>query len=144
MAESHVVSGLISKRSELAGLIEHHVSAMNALKFKLTHLDATIKIFAPEIDLRTMRSKEHRVRNPIFGGHEAPRRIMDALRTSGNPMTSRALIESILASKNIDATPEYILAGQKSVLLVLNTLVAKGRVKIADPTVRIGRAWVLV
>ncbi len=143
MAESHVVSGLISKRSELAGLIEHHASAMNALKFKLTHLDATIKIFAPEIDLRTMRSKEHRVRNPIFGGHEAPRRIMDALRTSGKPMTSRALIENILTVKGIDAIPEYILAGQKSVLLVLNTLVAKGCVKIADPSVRIGRTWVL-
>ena len=53
MAESDVVTALIGKRAELAGLIEHHRKEMGRLADNLAHLDATLKLFSPEIDLRT-------------------------------------------------------------------------------------------
>ena len=35
MAESHVVSGLVSKRAEMAGLIEHHQKEITRLSSDL-------------------------------------------------------------------------------------------------------------
>ncbi len=48
MAESHVVSALISKRAEMAGLIEHQQKEMGRLADDLAHLDATLRLFFPE------------------------------------------------------------------------------------------------
>jgi hypothetical protein len=45
MAESHVVTALVSKRAEMAGLIEHHRKEMGRLATDLAHLDATLKLF---------------------------------------------------------------------------------------------------
>ena len=44
MAESHVVSGLLAKRAELAGLVEHHRAELERLAWQLGHL-ATVKGF---------------------------------------------------------------------------------------------------
>jgi len=49
MAESHVVTALVTKRAEMAGLIEHHRKEMGRLAVDLAHLDATLKLFSPEI-----------------------------------------------------------------------------------------------
>jgi hypothetical protein len=57
MAESHVVSGLVAKRSELAGLVQHYQSEISRLTGDLHHLDAAIKLFAPEFDLRTLPTR---------------------------------------------------------------------------------------
>ena len=80
MAESHVVSGLVAKRSEMAGLIQHYQSEIARVSGDLRHLDATIKLFAPEFDLRTVRAKEHRERNQYFRQGERPRMVLDILR----------------------------------------------------------------
>ena len=60
MSESHVVSGLVAKRSELAGLIDHHQKEIDRLTGDLVHLDAAIKLFSPEFDLGTIKRKQYR------------------------------------------------------------------------------------
>ena len=45
MAESHVISALIKKRSELSGEIEHYEKIIKECKENLTSLDKTIHIF---------------------------------------------------------------------------------------------------
>lgn len=64
MAESFAVSGLAAKRAELTGLIAHHQAAARRFAEDVAHIDAAIKILAPEFDLRTVRTKEYRVRCP--------------------------------------------------------------------------------
>jgi hypothetical protein len=66
MSESHVVSGLAAKHEELAGLIEHHMQEIRRLDADLKHLDATLKLFAPDFDLRSLGVK--RVRQASMGG----------------------------------------------------------------------------
>lgn len=73
MAESHVVSGLLAKRAELGGMVEHHRKEIDKIETFLTHIDATIRVFAPEIDLRTMKPKAFRER-ARFSGMEMPPR----------------------------------------------------------------------
>lgn len=66
MAESHVVSGLVAKHAELAGLIQFHRAEIERVASDLKHLDATLKLFAPEMDLRSLGSK--RVNSSRTGG----------------------------------------------------------------------------
>ncbi len=51
MAEYHIVFGLVAKHSELAGLIIFHRAEMARVAADLKNLDATLKLFAPEMDL---------------------------------------------------------------------------------------------
>lgn len=129
MPETHVVSGLVDKRSEIAGLIEHHRKEMVRLVGNMAHLDATLKLFAPEINLRTLRVKQHRVRNILFRPGEMPRFILDTLRGAGSPLTSRTLAEQVIATKGLASTPELLAGIQKSLLTGLKTLANKGTLK---------------
>lgn len=63
MADPIVVSQLIAKRSELAGLIDAKRGELNSILKDLAHIDGSIKIFAPErvpellpVKRRTQRS----------------------------------------------------------------------------------------
>ncbi len=132
MAESHVVTGLIAKRGELAGLVDHHKKQLERLGADLSHLDAAIKLFAPEIDLRTLKAKEHRRRNVHFQSGERPRRILDTLRQAGGPLTSRQLAECISAAKGLDTAPQVLADTQKSLIVALGKLVERGIVARID------------
>ena len=47
----HTVAGLIEKRREIAGQIEHTQRELRNLVVTLDHLDATIRLFDPDADL---------------------------------------------------------------------------------------------
>jgi len=47
MADPIVVTQLIAKRSELAGLVDAKRGELNAILRDLTHIDAAIRIFDP-------------------------------------------------------------------------------------------------
>lgn len=80
MAESHVATALVGKYTEMAGLIDHHKKEMARLAGDLTHLEATLKLFSPEIDRRTLSAKEHRTRSSFFRPQECQRGVLDIFR----------------------------------------------------------------
>lgn len=126
MAESHVVSGLIAKRSEMAGLIEHHQKAIARLAADLTHVDATIKLFSPEVDLRTVRAKTHRVRNQYFKPGECQRLILEIYRdAAGQELSSRQVAEQMVLRKGFENTSDMIEQMQKNAVAVLRRLEGK-------------------
>ncbi|WP_036244164.1 hypothetical protein [Methylobacter tundripaludum] len=128
MAESHVISGLVAKRSELAGLVQHYQSEISRIAGDLGHIDATIKLFSPEFDLRTVRTKEHRERNQYFKSGECPRMTLDILRESGDALTSRQIAADMLRRKGLELSTERLDQLQKSALNVLKRLEDKGLV----------------
>src|SRR5271169_1215221 len=50
MAETHVISALRAKRAEVSGYIHDLEKRAKTWRVRLAHIDATIKIFSPEID----------------------------------------------------------------------------------------------
>jgi len=93
MAESHIVSGLISKHTELAGLIQFHRTAIEHIATDLQHVDATLKLFAPEFDLRSLGTR--RVRKASidsgfkrFKSKESHTLALDQLRVATAPLTT--------------------------------------------------------
>ena len=142
MAEPHVITALVAKRGEMVGLIEHHQKQITRLASDLVHVDATLKLFDPEIDLRNLRAKEHRERNAFFRPGEAPRFLLDTLREADKPLTSRALAESAIATKGLEDTPELVVALQKTLTAALKKLTDEGTLA-EGPLEGVARTWLV-
>lgn len=88
MAESMVVSGLVAKRAEVAGQIASFKTEILRLQGALSHLDGSIKLFAPEFDLSTIKAKHTNKGNQYFAKGEAQRMVLDTMRKAGKPLPS--------------------------------------------------------
>lgn len=102
MAESYAVSGLAAKRSELTGQIAHYQALIKRLTTDVMHLDAAIKILAPEFDLRTVRAKEYRKRSSIFSHGDALVQVLDVMRQAEEPITSIQIAQALLVKHGGD------------------------------------------
>ncbi|WP_416896534.1 MAG: hypothetical protein ACMVY4_13445 [Minwuia sp.] len=75
----HTISGLLRKRSELAGDIEATQDRVRQLLIDLDSIDHTIRVFDPDIDLQDVRPKPMPPRQGAAQG-EMTRIILSALR----------------------------------------------------------------
>jgi hypothetical protein len=103
MAEPHVISALRNKHAELAGTIRQLEQQLAQQRSSLTHLDATMRLFDPEIRPSDIRPKQRRTRNVWFRPGECLRLIFDQLREAAQPLTTRELAERIMRLKAIPA-----------------------------------------
>ncbi|MBI1889430.1 MAG: hypothetical protein HYS18_02160 [Burkholderiales bacterium] len=129
MAQSHVVSGLVAKRSEIAGQIESYQTEIKHLQAALSHLDSTIKLFAPDVDLRQIKSRARRRRNQYFIKGEAQRMTLETMRDAKGLVCSREITDALLKRKGIDADAEVTARIQKNVLAILYRLEKNKTVK---------------
>jgi hypothetical protein len=132
MAESLVVSGLVSKRSEVAGQIISYQAEITRLQESLSHLDGSIKLFAPEYDLRTIKSKRTNTRNQYFVKGEAQRLTLDVMREAGKPLNNLEITAQLLERKGIEATEAITARIQKNVFAVIHRLEARHIVREID------------
>ena len=102
MAEPHVVAARKDKRAELAGLIADLEKRINGHRAGLVHLDATLRMFAPDTEADAIKSKAVRRRNAWFGKGECARLVYGILRTAARPMTSREIAAALMAGRGLD------------------------------------------
>jgi len=135
MAESHVVSGLVAKHAELAGLIQFHRTEIERVASDLKHLDATLKLFAPEMDLRSLGSK--RVNSSRTGGfkrfesRESHTWVLDQLREAVEPLTTVIMAERIIIAKGLEESRELRTSIQRTLTGTLRRLEKRGLVEDA-------------
>ena len=60
MAEPHVISALSNKRAELAGIVSQLQRQLGQQQANLAHLDATMRLFDPDIRPNKIRAKQQR------------------------------------------------------------------------------------
>jgi len=109
MADPIVVSQLIAKRSELAGLADAKRGELNDILKDLAHIDATIKIFAPE-KVPELLPVKRRASDRTFARHELTRRIFNILREADRPMMAREITDRIVEDKGTDVEPAMLKA----------------------------------
>ena len=126
MAQSLVVSGLVAKRGELAGQVEHYRQELQQLAEQLVHVDATIRLFDPSYDVKGIRARKQGQRSERFRPGECQRLVLEALRDAVEPLSGRALTQTVLSRKGLEGAGEEMAAVQKTALAVLRRLVAKG------------------
>jgi hypothetical protein len=72
----------------------------------LAHLDATMRLFNPDIRPNDIGAKQPRARNAWFRPGECLRLIYDELREAPQPLTTRELAERIMRLKAISAADD--------------------------------------
>ncbi len=130
MAESHVISGLVAKRSELAGLIDSKQREIDRMLAQLCHLDATIKLFDPDYDLKTIKGKRHYKKSHLFKHGECYRLVLEALRNVIEPTDTATMTAMVMKAKGFCA--EQQPCAYSSVLTALNAARKNGIVIAAD------------
>ena len=109
MVTTHVLNGLLTKRAELAGKIDHLQSALRQALIDLDSLDSTIRMFDPDVDLEQVRPKPFPARSPAFRG-EVSRIVLSALRTANKPLpTHHEITLVVMAARTLDAADKPLL-----------------------------------
>src|SRR3954471_23843603 len=90
------VSALVRKRAELAGLIELRRVELETLAANLGHLDATLRLFDPEIRLDAIRPKAPRSAADPTRPEITTRMVLGALRRAGEPLSTREIATRLL------------------------------------------------
>ncbi len=131
MAESHVVSGLVAKRSELAGQYRQHQEAMQVISAAISSIDIAIKLFDPDYDLRTIKCKVPKHTTKWLNHGEAGRFVLNALRAASTPLSTRQIGEAMIKHKGltVNGAKEWDLA-LKPVLAAARRLEQKGSIKM--------------
>jgi hypothetical protein len=140
MAASHVLSGLVVKRAELAGEAQDHRRALDRLGKEWAHLDATIRLLAPDYDLGGMRARKRRRAHPWFGAGECQRLVREALRDAPGPLPDPWVTAAVAARQGLQDRPEVLAPLQTTTLAVLRRLASTGAariIRLADGV----RAW---
>lgn len=133
MAETHVISALVSKRSELLGEIKHYEALVREHKENLSTIDKAIHIFDISYDLRTIKPKRV-LKERYFKSGEAAILLLDALRELKRPAKTDELAEIIASVKKLKLDSDYEKATfQKAIVASLSRTVDNGLVE------RVGR-----
>jgi DNA-binding transcriptional ArsR family regulator len=100
--------------SELAGKL-----SANQRETKRFQVEAVMKLLSPDVNLRLIAPKRRNVGNPWFKRGTLARAVIDALRRSVVPMTTREIADALLAGKNPEATRHQAMVLQAAILAIL-------------------------
>lgn len=129
----YMVTGLVKKRGELAGEIERTHERLRQLVNDLEHLDGTLRIVAPDMELETIRPKAFRPPDDWAKRGQMARLVLSILRTSKEPLTTREIAAQMLLERAMDAEDQRMLRLMtKRVGVALREQRDKGRAASVD------------
>ena len=100
MTQSHVLSGLLQKRSELLGRIEDLKHELRKATLDVQAIDSSIKVFDPNFNLRSVRPKQRRAKNRFFTKHgETSRFVLNVLREQTEPLNTNQIADIAVVRK---------------------------------------------
>jgi hypothetical protein len=108
---NNVVSGLIAKRRELAGVIDQMQRQLDQYRADLTHIDGALRVLATDLDPETIRPKRAYRRNRYFARNELSRLCLAVLRTAaGELLSTDDIAGRVSAGKGFDAGDKILRA----------------------------------
>jgi hypothetical protein len=117
MAETHVISALVSKRSELAGMVAFHYKEISRITEEVKALDAAIKIFEPAYRINSINPKRYQKKIAFFKHGEGSRAVLDILRESGKPLSISDITSIVMLKKGISGEHKKFLAACIAIFL---------------------------
>ena len=100
MENEHVLGGLMKKRAEIAGQLVALRAELTGLTIDLDNVDATIRLFRPDLDLAAIPGKPLPARFAAGKG-EMARLLLGALRTAPAAMTIDELSRHVIDRKSV-------------------------------------------
>ena len=102
MAEAHVVAALKDKRAELSGSIADLEKRIGQRRADLLHVDAVLRLFAPEFEPATIPSKAVRQPSGWFRPGELARMVLEVLRTAPAALSVREITVQVMERRGLD------------------------------------------
>ena len=125
MAQSHVISALVSKHSELQGNIKYYQDIVLKLKSELETIDKAITIFDPSYKTTFIRAK--RANNTSYFPHgELNRRIIECLKIK--PSTVNEIAEYVFKDEKADDS--LIAKYKQNISSLISKLIKRGTVSL--------------
>lgn len=104
----YMVEGLKRRRSEMAGRIHRLQKEMGDLARDIEHLDAVLRIVAPELDIQAIAPKVHKPPADWSRRGEMSRQVFAILRVSQTPLTSRQIATQLIVERGLASTPQML------------------------------------
>src|SRR5688572_6553964 len=121
MTDTHVVSALRAKRAEMAGQIDALQDQLREAMIAVDHVDCTLRLFDPDIDLDEIRPKPLPPRHHAFKG-QVTRSILAMLRAEG-AMDAKAITIRLMAERELNVNDKTLAkAMQKRIGAALRNL----------------------
>jgi hypothetical protein len=100
MSEPHVITALRTKRAEVSAYIRELENKVKRHRANLVHIDATIRVFAPDLNPDSIAPKRRYQRSRYFAKGEISRAVLDALRRANvQPIKTGTVVDSLMAAK---------------------------------------------
>ncbi len=109
MTETHVISALVKRRSELTGEIDYTHERLRKLAADLEALDATILQFDADYRVEQIRPKGFRPPNDWANRGEMSTVILTILRQAAEPLTTRDIALELMTTKAMDIADERMV-----------------------------------
>lgn len=106
MADTHVLSALKAKRGELAGMIDALQDQLRERMIEIDHVDCTLRIFDPDIDLDEIKAKPLPPRHHAFKG-QVTRAMLAMLRSDG-AMDAKAITLRLMAERELNLSDKTL------------------------------------
>ncbi|MBP2316134.1 hypothetical protein [Azospirillum soli] len=102
MGDTYVISGLTAKRAEVSGIIADLEKRIAQRRADLVHIDAVLRLYAPEVVPENIPAKAVRKRNDWFKPGELSRMVLDVLRVAPAPMTGKEIAVKVMERRGFD------------------------------------------
>jgi hypothetical protein len=100
----HVISALIEKRRELAGIIDELQRQLDQRRADLIHIDGVLRVLATDLDPEKIKPKRRYRRNRYFARNELSRLCLGMLRTAaGELLSTDDIAGRVIAAKGFDS-----------------------------------------
>lgn len=96
-----VLSGLIRKRQEIAAELDGVQSRLRQLILDIDAVDATIRLFQPDIDLDVVKVRPTPRRHEAHRG-DTSRLILSLLREAGEPLSHREITQRVMTARGLN------------------------------------------
>jgi len=108
MENEHTINGLMRKRAEIAGKIEHEQTVIRQLIIDLDNIDAALRIFKPDIDLDEIKPQPLPPRHAAFKG-QVTQAIFSYLREAKGPLTSKQMAERMMKERGLNTLDKKLV-----------------------------------
>lgn len=108
MSDPHVLTGLMTKRAELAGLLEHHQAEVRQLMINLDAIDQALRLFKPDIELEAIKPKPMPPRHAAYKG-EVARIVLGTLRDAKRPCSTQELTMHVMAERGMNTADKGLV-----------------------------------
>jgi hypothetical protein len=98
----YVLTGLVKRRAEIAGEIDATQNQLRALIKDLEHIDATLMIFDPQIQIAAIKPKTFRPPEDWSHRGQMVRLVLSVLRQASEPLTTRDIAVQIMSERALD------------------------------------------